>query len=90
VSFPLYFDEQQHEQVAVRLEREGYDVLTTTKAGLASQRTSDEAQLVFASEQGRAIVTSDIADFIALHRQWWEHSRPHAGIIIITSYRTPG
>jgi predicted nuclease of predicted toxin-antitoxin system len=90
VSFSLYFDEQQRDRVAARLEMEGYDVLTTSKAGLASLKTPDEAQLAFASEQGRAIVTSDMADFIGLHRRWWERSRHHAGIIIVTPNRSPG
>jgi len=89
VSFPLYLDEQQSEQVAVRLEKSGYDVLTTSKAGLAGKRTSDQDQLAFAAEQGRAIVTSDIVDFIQLHRQWWDESRHHAGIIIVTPRLVP-
>lgn len=49
--------------------------------GLAE--TSDADHLIFATSQGRSMVTND-ADFKALHEQWLHAGRKHAGIFYIT------
>ena len=66
--------------VAARLRKMGWDVLTTHQAGHAGE--SDEAQLEFAAQKGRILVTRNYADFQNLHRQFLEQGRSHSGIII--------
>jgi len=43
---------------------------------------SDEAQLIYATEQGMAILTYNAQDFVPLARTWYFSARVHAGIII--------
>ncbi|HLF03443.1 MAG TPA: DUF5615 family PIN-like protein [Anaerolineales bacterium] len=43
---------------------------------------SDEAQLEFAAQQGRAILTYNIKHFSPLAQLWYEAGRDHAGIIL--------
>jgi predicted nuclease of predicted toxin-antitoxin system len=76
----LYFDRHITARLAQDLRRRGYDVLTTEDAGLDT--AADEAQLAFATDEGRAILTFNIRDFAPLHEQWAAAGRPHAGIIV--------
>ena len=76
----LYFDRHIMARLADDLLSRGYDVLTTEKAGLDT--ATDEEQLAFATEEGRAILTYNIRDFAPLHRQWPAEGRSHAGIIV--------
>jgi hypothetical protein len=87
VSFPLYFDEDQDERIAIWLRRDGYDVLTTKDAGRAHVGLSDENQLQFAASVQRAIVTNNQSDFVPLFRRWWEQDLHHSGVIVINPGR---
>src|SRR5690348_6310955 len=57
----LYLDRHVMTQLAVDLRGRGYDVMTTQEA--ARDTASDEDQLVFATAEGRAILTFNIRDF---------------------------
>jgi hypothetical protein len=63
-----------------RLRQLGHDVLTTLEAGHASQGIEDADQLAFATGIGRAILTRNRKDYVALLRSVAQH----AGIISIT------
>jgi predicted nuclease of predicted toxin-antitoxin system len=76
----LYADEQFPCPVAQRLTAKGFDVLTVQEAKKANQKISDPEVLAFAISQGRAVITQNRRDFIALHNQ----SQAHAGIIVCT------
>jgi predicted nuclease of predicted toxin-antitoxin system len=76
----LYFDRHIISRLADDLRTRGYDVLTTEKAGLDT--ATDEEQLAFATDEGRAILTFNIRDFAPLHEQWSAAGRSHAGIIV--------
>jgi predicted nuclease of predicted toxin-antitoxin system len=76
----LYFDRHIMTRLAVDLRDRGFDVLTTEEAG--NDTASDQEQLVFASSEGRAILSFNIRDFAPLHEQWAQTSRAHAGIIV--------
>ena len=75
----FYFDEHIPAAVCKSLRRRGVDVLTTQEVGRGG--LPDDAQLAFASHEGRVMVTLD-SDFIALAAQGVEH----AGI----AYAKPG
>ena len=51
----LYFDRHIMARLADDLRSSGFDALTTEEAGLDT--ATDEQQLAFATEQGRAILT---------------------------------
>lgn len=61
----LYLDRHVMTRLADDLAAEGFDCLTTQEAG--QDTASDEDQLAFAAQQGRAILTFNIRDFAPLH-----------------------
>lgn len=76
----LYADEQFPYPVVQRLIAKGFDVLTVQEAEKANQKIPDPEVLAFAISQGRAVITQNRRDFIALHNQ----SQSHAGIVVCT------
>ena len=78
----LYTDEMIHKDLAPTLRQRGYDVESTLEAGRSNQKIPDEDQLLYAAQRGRAILTWNMDEFVALDKQWKAAGRPHAGIII--------
>ena len=76
----LYTDEDVTDDLAPALRRRGYDAQSTAEAGNVS--LADEDQLRYAAAQGRALFTYNIADIIALARQWHAQGIDDAGIIV--------
>ena len=74
----LYLDEDVSVLVADWLRPHGFDVLTARDAS----SLSDTAQLRFAAEHHRALLTHNRIDFELLHRAALDKQEPHAGIII--------
>ena len=64
----LHFDRHIIARLAHDLRSRGYDVLTTDEAGLDT--ATDEEQLAFATQEGRAILTFNIRDLAPLHHHW--------------------
>jgi hypothetical protein len=82
----LYVDEDAAEAAVIAgLRARGVDLLTTAEAGRAG--TSDEQQLEFASNNGRAIYTLNLRDFARLHSEFLAATRSHGGIIVIPEQR---
>ena len=79
----LYFDEDVLPELSRILRARGEDALSAHDVGRLG--LSDDAQLQYAAEAGRTLVTSNAADFLRLAREWSGLGRPHAGIIV--SYR---
>ena len=76
----LYTDEDVTTDLAPALRWRGYMAQSTAEAGNAER--SDEAQLIYATEQRMAILTYNAQDFIPLARVWYAAGREHAGIIL--------
>lgn len=76
----LYADEQFPYPVVQRLIAKGFAVLTVQEAKKDNQKIPDPEVLAFAISQGRAVITQNRRDFIALHNQ----SQAHAGIVVCT------
>ena len=85
---PLFTDEHIDARLAPALARRGFDALSCQGAGRANQRISDEDQLAYATAQGRAILTFNMVDFIALDAEWKRDGRRHAGIIVSAEIRS--
>ncbi len=81
----LYTDEDVTADLAPALRRRGYTAQNAIDA--ANLGTSDEAQLSYATEQGMAILTYNIQDFIKLAQTWHSSGRQHAGIVISKQFR---
>jgi hypothetical protein len=81
MSAPRFFtDEDIYAAVAAALRKREIDATSTSEADRFSQ--SDEAQLVYATSEGRVLVTFNVAHFASLHAAWMEHGKHHAGIVV--------
>lgn len=82
----LYLDEDIEAHALVRaLRGRGVDVATTSEARL--METSDEAQLLWATQTQRTVLTYNAADFCHLHQRFIKEERHHAGIIVAEQQR---
>ena len=81
----LFTDEHVYANLARTLRQRGYDAVSCQEAGLVSRRIADDAQIVYATEHGRALLTYDVIDFIQLDRRWKAQGWRHAGIIAVPS-----
>jgi hypothetical protein len=76
----LYLDEDVHKRLATALRLRQFDVTSVHELG--RKGLSDEAQLQFATQEGRALFTYNVADFVQLHLDWLARGQTHAGIIL--------
>ncbi len=77
----LFFDvDATRHSVVIGLRSRGVDVLTSLEAGTTEE--TDDAQLAFATAQGRVIYSFNVGDFCDLHSRWLSAERPHAGIVL--------
>lgn len=83
----LYLDENLSPRIAELLRARGLDAVSAHEAG--NTQLTDVAQLRYATSQGRAIVTCDVADFVALATETIAANADHAGIVLVSSaFRT--
>ncbi|MBI3362087.1 MAG: DUF5615 family PIN-like protein [Chloroflexi bacterium] len=76
----LYLDEHIWQGLTSALRNLGYDALHVVEAKRES--LSDEEQLEFATDQGRAVLTYNAKDFAPMAQLWYEAGRDHAGIVL--------
>lgn len=83
----LYLDENLSPRIAELLRARGLDATSAHEAG--NTQLTDAAQLRYATDQARAIVTCDVADFVALATEMIAANADHAGIVLVSSrFRT--
>ena len=73
-------DEDVYGAVAPALRAAGLDAISTPESGRLAE--SDESQLEWARNEGRAFVTFNVGHFAALHAAWLQQGRHHAGIVV--------
>ena len=73
-------DEDVYGATSVALRKAEYDAVSTPEAGRLGE--TDESQLQWACDQGRVLVTFNVAHFANLHTQWVKRGRNHAGIVV--------
>ena len=80
--FPLYQDDDSGSHIVRRagLDR-GWDIVRAEDVGMSGR--ADVEHLTYAREGGRATITANIRDFVALHRAWLRQGEHHAGIILV-------
>ena len=81
MSLRVYLDENLPAQVARAGRGRGLDATSSHEVGRDS--LSDDAQLLWAAEQGRCLVTRDVNDFPELTRRFAEKNLPHAGVVLV-------
>lgn len=76
----LYIDEDLTDRLAVALRSRGYDVISCHEVNMRGR--TDKEQLEFATENNRVILTRNIKHFIALQREYYNHTLLHKGIVV--------
>jgi hypothetical protein len=79
----VYLDEDLSPAIAKILRRHGVDATSAHEVG--NTQLNDRAQLAYATGEARAIVTANVADFIALAHEAVATNREHAGIVLVPS-----
>ena len=77
----LYLDENFGQTFARILTSRGFDALTAQAAGMLGR--SDREQLEFAADQGRCLLSQNIAHFVVVHGQFMRGGLDHAGILLV-------
>jgi len=77
----LHLDEDADAHALLNgLRHRGWDVTSSRERGLL--RCTDEEQMVWAAERGRAIYTYNASDFCRLHSEFLRERRHHGGVIV--------
>jgi predicted nuclease of predicted toxin-antitoxin system len=76
----LYLDADVDVKLAANLRRAGYDCVSAREVGNAA--LDDETQIVFATNEGRVLLTHNIQDFVPIFERWWHANRNHPGIVV--------
>jgi len=76
----LYLDEDVFKDVVPALRARGFDAISVHELG--HYGWPDAEHLARAAAEGRAIFTFNAADYIALHREYLDEGKSHAGIIV--------
>lgn len=79
---PIRFltDEDVYGGIAPALRGAGFDAVSTPEVGRLNE--SDESQLLWSTQEGRVLVSFNVAHFAELHSHWLQAGRHHAGIIV--------
>ena len=77
----FYLDEHYSTVIAELCRVRGVDVRSTHELGRNGAK--DEAQLLFAAEHGRCIVTENHADFRYWTTEFQARRLPHAGVPVV-------
>jgi hypothetical protein len=80
-SIRLFTDEDVDAALAAAFRQRGYDAVSCLESGRSNQHLSDEPQLVYATEQERAILVFNTRDYFPRDVSWKAVGRRPAGII---------
>lgn len=83
----LYLNENLSWRIAKALREYGYDVISSGESEM--NQYDDEAQLSFAAQGGRTIVTNNFRDFVELHQKYEKEGKTHYDIIFTTKCTLP-
>lgn len=70
-----------NQALILALRARGDDAASALEAGMIER--SDEEHLEYATAEGRAVYTGNIADFCRLHAEWLGSGKAHAGLILV-------
>jgi hypothetical protein len=79
----VYLDEDLSPVIAALLRQQGVDV--TSAQELGNVQMDDRAQRAYATQEGRAIVTANVVDFVELAHEAIAANTEHAGIVLVPS-----
>jgi Domain of unknown function (DUF5615) len=80
-SLRFYLDENLSPEIALLARSQQIDMTDCSAAGM--RHGSDRDQLVFATGDGRCLITADKRDFTRIHAEFMRDGLNHAGIVIL-------
>ena len=76
----FFTDEDVYGAIAPALRAAGFDAVSTPEVGRLGE--SDESQLLWSTQEGRVLVSFNVAHFADLHSRWLLSGQHHAGMIV--------
>lgn len=76
----FFTDEDVYGSVARRLRELGFEATSTPEADRLG--ATDQTQLEWAVQEGRVLLTFNVADFARLHGEWMSLPRHHADLVV--------
>lgn len=73
--------------IAERLRERGHDAVAVFERSW--HRAADEELLELCVAEGRALVTNDVGDFVAIAQRWAGEGRHHAGLVFTSDDSLP-
>lgn len=83
----LALDHHYSGAIAEQLRALGHDVITVAERGWHAE--PDDELLRRCTGEGRALLTTNVADFAALARRWQAEGREHAGLVFTSDASMP-
>jgi len=79
----LLLDEMWSPTIALELRKRDFDVIAITEPAHASRYAgiADDEVFAHAQDDGRAVLTDNIADYEQAVSDWESHGQPHHGIL---------
>jgi hypothetical protein len=79
----VLLDEMWTPTIAVELRKRGFDVIALSEPAHAGRYAGipDDRALAYAQDDGRAIVTDNVADYEQARRDWESRGESHHGLI---------
>jgi hypothetical protein len=76
----LYLDADVDVRLASNLRAAGYDCASAREVGHGA--ASDEAQMAYAAQENRTLLTHNIRHFVPLFERWWHAGVDHSGVLV--------